>query len=50
MEKMMIGKLKTECGCQYPSKLECMFKDMQVTATLHDKWKVALNNRSEVRP
>ena len=25
-EKMMISKLKSECGCQFTSKLEGMFK------------------------
>ena len=30
-EKMMISKLKTECGCQFTSKLEGMFKDMTLS-------------------
>lgn len=30
-EKNMISKLKTECGCQFTSKLEGMFKDMSVS-------------------
>lgn len=31
MEKSMIAKLKAECGAQYTSKLEGMFKDEQVS-------------------
>ncbi|KAL4220045.1 Cullin-3 [Mactra antiquata] len=30
-EKNMISKLKTECGCQFTTKLEGMFKDMTVS-------------------
>ena len=30
VEKSMIAKLKAECGAQYTSKLEGMFKDEQV--------------------
>ncbi|CAD5111560.1 DgyrCDS859 [Dimorphilus gyrociliatus] len=42
-EKTMITKLKTECGCQFTSKLEGMFKDMSVSKTTMEKF------REEVR-
>jgi len=35
----MISKLKTECGCQFTSKLEGMFKDMQVSGTLMEQYR-----------
>lgn len=38
-EKTMISKLKTECGHQYTSKLEGMFKDMSVSKTITDDFK-----------
>nr|CAD7444437.1 unnamed protein product [Timema bartmani] len=38
-EKNMISKLKTECGCQFTSKLEGMFKDMTVSNTIMDEFK-----------
>lgn len=38
-EKNMISKLKTECGCQFTSKLEGMFKDMNVSNTIMDEFK-----------
>ncbi|XP_055954698.1 cullin-3-like [Patella vulgata] len=38
-EKNMISKLKTECGCQFTSKLEGMFKDMTVSNTINDEFK-----------
>lgn len=38
-EKNMISKLKTECGCQFTSKLEGMFKDMSVSNTIMDEFK-----------
>lgn len=31
--------LKTECGCQFTSKLEGMFKDMNVSNTIMDEFK-----------
>ncbi|CAG0898907.1 unnamed protein product [Cyprideis torosa] len=42
-EKNMISKLKTECGCQFTSKLEGMFKDMSVSNTIMDDFKQHLN-------
>ncbi len=33
-EKSMISKLKTECGYQWTSKLEGMFKDVQLSKDL----------------
>ncbi|KAL3255911.1 hypothetical protein MRX96_046646 [Rhipicephalus microplus] len=41
-EKNMISKLKTECGCQFTSKLEGMFKDMSVSNTMMDEFKAAV--------
>ncbi|KAF4525029.1 hypothetical protein B566_EDAN016006 [Ephemera danica] len=38
-EKNMISKLKTECGCQFTSKLEGMFKDMTVSNTIMEELK-----------
>lgn len=38
-EKNMISKLKTECGCQFTSKLEGMFKDMSLSNTIMDSFK-----------
>jgi len=38
-EKNMISKLKTECGCQFTSKLEGMFKDMTLSNTTMDEFK-----------
>ncbi|KAK2143738.1 hypothetical protein LSH36_816g00043 [Paralvinella palmiformis] len=38
-EKNMISKLKTECGCQFTSKLEGMFKDMTVSNTTMEEFK-----------
>ncbi|CAG9566910.1 unnamed protein product [Danaus chrysippus] len=35
----MISKLKTECGCQFTSKLEGMFKDMTVSNTIMEEFK-----------
>jgi len=43
-EKMMISKLKSECGCQFTSKLEGMFKDMTVSNTINDEFKTHLQN------
>jgi cullin 1 len=34
-ERRMIGKLKTECGYQWTSKLESMFKDVQLSNELN---------------
>ncbi|XP_046854312.1 cullin-3-A-like [Xenia sp. Carnegie-2017] len=38
-EKNMISKLKTECGCQFTSKLEGMFKDITLSNTTMDEFK-----------
>ncbi|XP_033759377.1 cullin-3-A-like [Pecten maximus] len=46
-EKNMISKLKTECGCQFTSKLEGMFKDMTVSNTIMEEFKGFLT-RGEV--
>ncbi|MEQ2206706.1 Cullin-3A [Xenoophorus captivus] len=38
-EKNMISKLKTECGCQFTSKLEGMFRDMSISNTTMDEFR-----------
>lgn len=38
-EKNMISKLKQECGCQFTSKLEGMFKDISVSNTTMEEFK-----------
>lgn len=43
-EKNMISKLKTECGCQFTSKLEGMFKDMAISNSTMDEFKSHCNN------
>lgn len=43
-EKNMISKLKTECGCQFTSKLEGMFKDMSLSNTVMESFKDFLTN------
>lgn len=45
-EKTMIGKLKSECGCQFTSRLECMFKDMALSATLNEEFREHINNNN----
>uniref|UniRef100_A0A3Q3WPV2 Cullin family profile domain-containing protein n=1 Tax=Mola mola TaxID=94237 RepID=A0A3Q3WPV2_MOLML len=37
-ERNMISKLKTECGCQFTSKLEGMFRDMSISNNLMDEF------------
>uniref|UniRef100_X2AMG5 Cullin family profile domain-containing protein n=1 Tax=Capitella teleta TaxID=283909 RepID=X2AMG5_CAPTE len=43
-EKNMISKLKAECGCQFTSKLEGMFKDMTVSNTTMEEFKSHVQN------
>merc|ERR1719435_61649 len=43
-EKMMISKLKSECGCQFTSKLEGMFKDMTLSNTVNEEFRSHLQN------
>ncbi|XP_032830819.1 cullin-3 isoform X2 [Petromyzon marinus] len=42
-EKNMISKLKTECGCQFTSKLEGMFKDMSISNTTMEEFRTHLH-------
>ncbi|KRZ83753.1 Cullin-3 [Trichinella sp. T8] len=35
-EKSVIAKLRMECGCHFTSKIEGMFKDMQLSATINE--------------
>ncbi|RNA24751.1 cullin-3 isoform X1 [Brachionus plicatilis] len=46
-EKNMITKLKTECGCQFTSKLEGMFKDMTLSNTMMDEFKASLQQQQQ---
>merc|ERR1711892_1050826 len=43
-EKSMIRKLRTECGAQFTSKLEGMFKDIHLSSTLNDEFKQRRTN------
>ncbi|KAI5092909.1 cullin-3 [Silurus meridionalis] len=43
-EKNMISKLKTECGCQFTSKLEGMFRDMTISNTTMDEFRQHLQS------
>jgi len=43
-EKMMIFKLKSECGFQFTSKMEGMFKDMTLSKTLNEEFRFHLQN------
>ena len=45
-EKNMISKLKTECGCQFTSKLEGMFKDISVSNTMMEEFKSHINSNN----
>jgi len=46
-EKMMISKLKSECGCQFTSKLEGMFKDMTLSNTVNEEFRGHLSNTNK---
>lgn len=39
IEKMMIAKLKAECGHQFTSRLEGMFRDMELSKQMMQTWK-----------
>lgn len=43
-EKNMISKLKTECGCQFTSKLEGMFKDMTLSHSTNEEFRNHISN------
>jgi len=42
----IFSKLKSECGCQFTSKLEGMFKDMTLPNTVNEEFKSHLLNSS----
>jgi len=46
-EKMMISKLKSECGCQFTSKLEGMFKDMTLSNSVNEEFRAHLQNTNK---
>ena len=35
---------QTECGCQFTSKLEGMFKDMSVSSGINDEFKASVQH------
>ena len=45
----MISKLKSECGCQFTTKLEGMFKDMALANTVNDEFKSRLDLANAVK-
>ncbi|KAM8839512.1 LOW QUALITY PROTEIN: cullin-3-B-like [Synchiropus picturatus] len=45
-EKSMLLRLKTECGCQFTSKLEGMFRDMCVSVTTMDEFRQHIQSTS----
>ena len=48
LEKMMISKVKSECGFQFTSKLEVMFKDMTLSNTINEEFKSHLLNSTKL--
>ncbi|XP_074104942.1 cullin 3 [Cotesia typhae] len=48
-EKNVISKLKTECGCQFTTKLEGMFKDITVSNTIMDEFKESASTAASLR-
>lgn len=50
LEKSMISKLKMECGAQFTSKLEGMFKDVDVSRDLMDKFGAYVRLPSSSKP
>ncbi|CAF1379688.1 unnamed protein product [Rotaria magnacalcarata] len=44
-EKNMISRLKTECGCQFTCKLEGMFKDISVSNTTADDFRLYVSQK-----
>ncbi|KAI1702469.1 cullin family domain-containing protein [Ditylenchus destructor] len=47
-EKSMISKLKTECGCQFTSKLEGMFRDMELSNSVMNEYRESNMERNDV--
>lgn len=45
-EKSMIGKLKAECGSQFTSKLEGMFKDVDLSKEISSSFKATLSQNA----
>lgn len=46
-EKKMITKLKAECGQQYTSKLEGMYRDIQTSDDLMDQYRIYTEDQQE---
>ncbi|KAL3290377.1 hypothetical protein HHI36_023719 [Cryptolaemus montrouzieri] len=49
-EKSMLSKLKQECGGGFTSKLEGMFKDMELSKDINVAFKQHLNNAQDLIP
>ncbi|XP_044764848.1 cullin-4A [Coccinella septempunctata] len=49
-EKSMLSKLKQECGGGFTSKLEGMFKDMELSKDINIAFKQHLNNAQDLIP
>ncbi|KAJ8545312.1 hypothetical protein K7X08_017895 [Anisodus acutangulus] len=47
-EKSMISKLKTECGSQFTSKLEGMFKDIELSKEINESFKQSSQARKKL--
>lgn len=49
LEKTMISKLKTECGTHFTTKLECMFRDIELANNVMNEYKDIFDaNRPDV--
>jgi cullin 3 len=44
-EKNMISRLKTECGCQFTCKLEGMFKDITLSNSTADDFRLHVSQK-----
>ena len=44
LERFALGKIKTECGFQFTSKMEGMFKDMSLSADTQTAFKDYISN------
>jgi cullin 3 len=46
-ERLVVARLKSECGYQYTSKLEGMFKDMQMSRAFMDEYRNSIQSASK---
>lgn len=49
MEKIMLSKLKTECGSGFTQKLEGMFTDVELCKSMMDEYQVRLVRAADAR-